>query len=165
MWNVCDWLFHLVYGWLWILQPVTIHTMSIINNSYIAINLSIDSCESCYKIYRSNIECPIMREVYRSPESNYPKCHMKCTNEKMTWTTQDANLSSYVPKANVDHTIKWPRNCYLHLSLLDHHNKGSHNNIKYIQGILQFSLPGLWFKTYIIICFSLKKNTKKPQKR
>ncbi len=27
----------------------------------------------------------------------------KCTNEKMTWNTQDANLSSYV--ANVDHTI------------------------------------------------------------
>ncbi len=30
---------------------------------------------------------------------------MKCTNEKMTWNTQDTNLSSYVPKANVDHTI------------------------------------------------------------
>ncbi len=26
-------------------------------------------------------------------------------NEKMTWNTQDTNLSSYVPKANVDHTI------------------------------------------------------------
>ncbi len=23
----------------------------------------------------------------------------------MTWNTQDTNLSSYVPKANVDHTI------------------------------------------------------------
>ncbi len=30
---------------------------------------------------------------------------MKYTNEKMTWNTQDTNLSSYVPKANVDHTI------------------------------------------------------------
>ncbi len=30
---------------------------------------------------------------------------MKCTNEKMTSNTQDTNLSSYVPKANVDHTI------------------------------------------------------------
>ncbi len=30
---------------------------------------------------------------------------MKCTNEKMTWNTQDTNRSSYVPKANVDHTI------------------------------------------------------------
>ncbi len=30
---------------------------------------------------------------------------MKCTNEKMTWNTQDTNLSIYVPKANVDHTI------------------------------------------------------------
>ncbi len=30
---------------------------------------------------------------------------MKCTIEKMTRNTQDTNLSSYVPKANVDHTI------------------------------------------------------------
>ncbi len=30
---------------------------------------------------------------------------MKCTNEKMTWNTQDTNLSWYLPKANVDHTI------------------------------------------------------------
>ncbi len=30
---------------------------------------------------------------------------MKCTNEKMTWNTQDTDLSTYVPKANVDHTI------------------------------------------------------------
>ncbi len=30
---------------------------------------------------------------------------MKCTNEKMTWNTQDMNLGSYVAKANVDHTI------------------------------------------------------------
>ncbi len=30
---------------------------------------------------------------------------MKCTNEKMTWNTQDTNESWYVPKANVDHTI------------------------------------------------------------
>ncbi len=30
---------------------------------------------------------------------------MKCINEKMTWNTQDTNLSSYVPNANVNHTI------------------------------------------------------------
>ncbi len=30
---------------------------------------------------------------------------MKCRYEKMTWNTQDTNLSCYVPKANVDHTI------------------------------------------------------------
>ncbi len=30
---------------------------------------------------------------------------IKCTNEKMTWNTQHTNLSSYVPKTNVDHTI------------------------------------------------------------
>ncbi len=31
---------------------------------------------------------------------------MKCRNEKMTCNTQDTNLSWYVPKDNVDHTIK-----------------------------------------------------------
>ncbi len=30
---------------------------------------------------------------------------MKCTNEKMTRNTQDTNLSSYVPKANVDQIV------------------------------------------------------------
>ncbi len=31
---------------------------------------------------------------------------MKCTNDKMTCNTQDMNLSWYVPKANVDHTVR-----------------------------------------------------------
>ncbi len=31
---------------------------------------------------------------------------MKCTNEKMTCNIQDTNLSCYVPKANVDHTVR-----------------------------------------------------------
>ncbi len=35
----------------------------------IAIDVSINSCGRFYKIYCSNIECPIIREVYRSPES------------------------------------------------------------------------------------------------
>ncbi len=30
---------------------------------------------------------------------------MKCTSEKMTWNIQDTNLSWYVPRANVGHTI------------------------------------------------------------
>ncbi len=34
----------------------------------IAIDLSINSCGSFYKIYCSNIECLIIREVYPSPE-------------------------------------------------------------------------------------------------
>ncbi len=38
----------------------------------------------------------------------------------MTWNTQDTNLSSYVPKANVDHTIRG----YQHLIPLGHHTKG-----------------------------------------
>ncbi len=31
---------------------------------------------------------------------------MKCTNEKMTSNTQDKNPSWYVPKVNLDHTIR-----------------------------------------------------------
>ncbi len=42
---------------------------------------------------------------------------MKCTNEKMTWNTQDTNLSSYVPTANVDHTISGQETG---ISTLDH---------------------------------------------
>ncbi len=42
---------------------------------------------------------------------------MKCTNEKMTWNTQDTNLSWYVPKANVDHTISGQGTA---ISTLDH---------------------------------------------
>ncbi len=36
---------------------------------HFAIDLSINSCGSFYKIYCSNIECLIIREVYRSPAS------------------------------------------------------------------------------------------------
>ncbi len=41
----------------------------------------------------------------------------KCTNEKMTWNTQDTNLSSYVPKTNVDHTISGQETG---INILDH---------------------------------------------
>ncbi len=49
---------------------------------------------------------------------------MKCTNEMMIWNTQDTNLSSYVPKANVDHTISWQGIC---INTLDHSATTSHN--------------------------------------
>ncbi len=42
---------------------------------------------------------------------------MKCTNEKMIWNTQDTNLSWYVSKANVDHTINGKGTA---VSTLDH---------------------------------------------
>ncbi len=42
---------------------------------------------------------------------------MKYTNEKMTWNTQNTNLSSYVPKANVGHTISGKGTS---ISTLDH---------------------------------------------
>ncbi len=50
------------------LQPVTLHT-SPEKTHCIVIDLSINSYGSFYKIYCSNIEYPIIREVYRSPES------------------------------------------------------------------------------------------------
>ncbi len=42
---------------------------------------------------------------------------MKCTNEKMTWNTHDMNLSWYMSKANVDHTISGKGTA---ISTLDH---------------------------------------------
>ncbi len=36
----------------------------------IAIDLSINSCGSFYKIYCSNIECLIIKEVYPSPDTS-----------------------------------------------------------------------------------------------
>ncbi len=38
-------------------------------------------------------------------------------NKKMTWNTQDTNLSSYVSKSNVDHTIRGQGTT---ISTLDH---------------------------------------------
>ncbi len=43
-----------------------------------------------------------MLKAHRPPKVSN---EMKWTNEKMTWINQDMNLSNYVPKANVDHTI------------------------------------------------------------
>ncbi len=45
---------------------------------------------------------------------------MKYTNEKIIWNTQEMNLSWYVPKANVDHTISSQLTA---ISSLDHHTK------------------------------------------
>ncbi len=42
---------------------------------------------------------------------------MKCIKEKMTWNTQDTNLSWYVPKADMDHTISGQGTA---VSTLDH---------------------------------------------
>ncbi len=42
---------------------------------------------------------------------------MKWTNKKMTWTTQDTNLSWYVAKANMDHMISFQGTA---ISTLDH---------------------------------------------
>ncbi len=42
---------------------------------------------------------------------------MKFINEKMTWNTQDTNLSWYVPTANVDHTVSGQGTA---ISTLDH---------------------------------------------
>ncbi len=52
-------------------------------------------------------------------ESKPPKIsnEIKYTNVKITWNTKDKNLSSYVPTANVDHTISCQGTG---ISILDH---------------------------------------------
>ncbi len=47
----------------------------------------------------------MLKGFLKAPRSPKVSNEMKWTNEKMRWNNQDANLSSYVPKANVDHTI------------------------------------------------------------
>ncbi len=52
-----------------------IHSMSKCNAQtkqlHIAINLTINTIVGVDKIYCLNIECPIIKKVYRSPESIY----------------------------------------------------------------------------------------------
>ncbi len=70
VWKVCDWLYHLVCGWLWMLQPFTMHTLPRTNSSIFILQLIWGLIvEEVYKIYCSNIEWPIIREVHQSPES------------------------------------------------------------------------------------------------
>ncbi len=44
--------------------------------------------------------------VSKGTQTTQSANEIKCTNEKMTCNTQDINLSWYVPKANVDHTVR-----------------------------------------------------------
>ncbi len=74
MWNVYDWLYHLCVwgrGWLWMLQPVTIHIQSQNKHTILQLTWVFNCCGSFYKIYCSNIECPIIREVYPFTESTF----------------------------------------------------------------------------------------------
>ncbi len=55
----------------------------------------------------------MLKGFLKAPRSPKVSNEMKWTNEKMTWNTQDTNLS----KANVDHTISGQGNG---ISTLDH---------------------------------------------
>ncbi len=70
VWKVCDLQYHLVCGWLWMLQSVTMHTLSRTNSSILQLTWLL-IVVGVYKIYSSNIEFPIIREVYRSLESTH----------------------------------------------------------------------------------------------
>ncbi len=52
-WKVCDWLYHLVCGWLWMLQPVTMHTLPRTNRSILQLTWVL-IVVGVYKIYCSN---------------------------------------------------------------------------------------------------------------
>ncbi len=61
---------------------------------------------------------------------------MKCTNEKMTWHTQDTNLSWYMAKANVDHTISGQRTV---ISTLDHSATTPRDDMYTVQLLMSLS--------------------------
>ncbi len=60
MWRDCDWQYHLVCWWLWMLQLVTMHTLPRTNNNILQLTW-VWLVVAVYKIYCSNIECPIIR--------------------------------------------------------------------------------------------------------
>ncbi len=81
VWKVCDWLYHLVCGWLWMFQPVTRHTLCRTNNSILQLAWVL-IVVGFYQIYSSNIECTIIREVYWSPESTIAQ------HDTSVWNTE-----------------------------------------------------------------------------
>ncbi len=52
----------------------------------------------------NEMKCTDEKMTWNTQDMNLSS-YVPRANEKMTWNTQDINLSSYVPKANVDHTI------------------------------------------------------------
>ncbi len=64
MWNICDWLLHLVCGWLWMSHPVTIHTLPRTNNSILQLTwgLTVVGVFITFMIQTLNAQ---LSEVYR----------------------------------------------------------------------------------------------------
>ncbi len=82
--------------------------MTFIFNSY---NKEIKKCEDCIN------KCYMLEGFLMSCRLPKMSNEMKCTNEKMTWNTQDMNLSWYITKTNVDYTISGQ---WMVISTLDH---------------------------------------------
>ncbi len=108
------------------------------NETYhIAIDLSVNNCRSFYKIYCSNIECPIIRDVYRSPESSKKRTLWKLKwnhhfFRMKTWhvhyisvlSTLDSNRSRLIPNPTncvyiitVSHYL-WSPVCWSYIILM-----------------------------------------------
>ncbi len=111
---------------------------------------------------RRGVKFVTLMEHFNPP----PPTEMKCTNEKRIWNNQDTNLSWYVRKANVDHTISGQETA---LSTLDHSatTLGYHLNptlyTKTWEGVY-FSIPGMvphWsvFRIYELMLFWDKRGT------
>ncbi len=100
----CDWLHHLVCGWLWMLQPVTMHSTAQ-KLTWLLIVVEI------YRNYCLNIECPIISEVYQSPESIWSIEICKLIHR--SWQNSGTWLYSTFFQTSFPNLIKlklWPHN-------------------------------------------------------
>ncbi len=70
-----------------------------------------------FSIRKLNIYILYAERLFKGMQATQNVKWNECTNEKMTWNTQDTNLSWYVPKADVDHAISGPGTA---ISTLDH---------------------------------------------
>ncbi len=78
------WLYHLVCRWLWMLQPVTMHTLPRTNSSILQLTWVL-IVVGVYIVCCSNIECPIIRELYKTPESNENVALSKIVGNIANW--------------------------------------------------------------------------------
>ncbi len=95
-------------------KPYSLHThcIGVCNLYYIVIFINI-----WFAIWRLNKYILYAKGLSKGMQATQSVKWNECTNEKMTWNTQDMNLSWYVPNANVDHTISGWRTA---ISTLDH---------------------------------------------
>ncbi len=119
---------------LWMLQPVQMHTLPRTNSSILQLTWAL-IVVGVYKIYCSNIECLIIREVYRSPDSNVFLHDLWWIQMSAKWPSQappsEGVVIQWPPPASKGVVIMWPLpphyKWYLHY--LEKKESGTHVSV------------------------------------